>query len=75
MNNVSKAALAAAIGMVAGGVIGILLAPEKGSDLRRRITTKAKEISDDVIGDAKEGFMAIKEKLVKRQQGEMGQEA
>lgn len=66
MNKVSKVVLAATIGMVAGGVIGILLAPEKGSDLRRKIASKAKEISEDVFEDAKEGFMAIKKKLVKK---------
>jgi gas vesicle protein len=66
MNNENKVVLAAVIGLVAGGVIGILLAPEKGSELRRRMATKAKEISDDVIEDAREGFTTLKEKFGKR---------
>jgi gas vesicle protein len=65
MKDVNKVLLAAAIGLVAGGVIGILLAPEKGSDLRKKIGSRAKEISEDIFEDAKEGLASLKEKLAK----------
>jgi gas vesicle protein len=65
MKDVNKVLLAAAIGLVAGGVIGVLLAPEKGSDLRKRISSRAKEISEDLFEDAKEGLASLKEKMAK----------
>lgn len=65
MKDVNKVLLAAAIGLVAGGVIGILLAPDKGSELRKKISSKAKEISDDIFEDAKEGLASLKEKMAK----------
>ena len=65
MKDVNKVLLAAAIGLVAGGVIGILLAPEKGSELRKKISSKAKEISEDIFEDAKEGLASLKEKMAK----------
>lgn len=65
MKDVNKVLLAAAIGLVAGGVIGILLAPEKGSELRKKISSKAKEVSEDLFEDAKEGLASLKEKMAK----------
>jgi gas vesicle protein len=65
MKDVNKVLLAAAIGLVAGGVIGILLAPDKGSELRKKISSKAKEISEDIFEDAKEGLASLKEKMAK----------
>jgi gas vesicle protein len=65
MKDVNKVLLAAAIGLVAGGVIGVLLAPEKGSDLRKKISSRAKEISEDLFEDAKEGLASLKEKMAK----------
>lgn len=65
MKDVNKVLLAAAIGLVAGGVIGILLAPDKGSELRKKISSKAKEITDDIFEDAKEGLASLKEKMAK----------
>lgn len=66
MKTINKVLLAAAIGAAAGTILGILFAPEKGSELRKKITSKAKEISDDVFDEAKESLVSIKEKLAKK---------
>jgi gas vesicle protein len=66
MTTLNKVLLAAAIAAAAGAVLGILFAPEKGSDLRKRISSKAKEMSEDVLDEAKESFVTIKERLTKK---------
>ena len=44
MKNLSKIIIAAAIGVVAGGIAGLLLAPDKGSETRKKIRRKGKKI-------------------------------
>ena len=63
MKNANKILLGAGIGIVAGSLLGFLLAPEKGSELRKRMSTGAKE-----------KFTALKQKLAKKPQ-EVSQEA
>jgi gas vesicle protein len=63
MKNVNKILLGAGIGIVAGSLLGFLLAPEKGSELRKRMSTGAKE-----------KFMNLKQKMAKKSQ-EVSQEA
>ena len=66
MTTLNKVLLAAAIGAVAGTVMGLLFAPEKGSELRKRISSKAKEVSEDVLDEAKESFVTVKERFTKK---------
>lgn len=54
MNNLSKIAISVAAGAAAGAVLGILFAPEKGSELRRKINERGKKITNAV----KEKFQA-----------------
>lgn len=46
--NAGKMILSIAVGVAAGAVIGVLLAPEKGTETRRRISQKGNEYADDL---------------------------
>lgn len=59
MKNSSKILTAVAIGAAAGAILGILFAPDKGSETRRKISDQGKKITDDV----KNKFRRGKEKL------------
>lgn len=48
MNTIGKIAIAAAAGVVAGGVLGILFAPDKGVNTRKKITDSGKKLTDTV---------------------------
>lgn len=48
MNNLTKIAIAAAAGVLAGGVLGILFAPDKGVDTRKKIVDNGKKVADAV---------------------------
>jgi len=56
MNNTSKIIIAAAAGALVGAAVGILFAPEKGSDLRKKVADGARKVADD----AKEKWAATK---------------
>ncbi len=43
-----KALLAVAAGIAAGVVIGVLFAPDKGIDTRKKITKKGKDLANEV---------------------------
>ena len=66
-NNYSKFGWAFLAGAAAGVIAGIFLAPDKGSETRRKIAGKAKEIGEAVKGKATEGlrFAGFKEKTAK----------
>lgn len=48
MKNSSKILVALAAGVAAGAVLGILFAPGKGSDTRKKIVDEGKKMTDDV---------------------------
>jgi len=48
MNNTGKILTAVAAGAVAGAVLGILFAPDKGSETRRKINDQGKKVADDL---------------------------
>ncbi|MEQ1798996.1 MAG: YtxH domain-containing protein [Lacibacter sp.] len=48
MNNAGKIAIAVAAGAVIGGVLGVLFAPDKGTDTRKKIVDGVKKIPDTV---------------------------
>lgn len=56
MNKYSKIGLAFLAGAAAGVVAGILLAPDKGSETRKKMSDKAREFSDIVKEKANEGL-------------------
>ncbi len=59
MNTTGKLFTAVAAGVVAGAVLGILFAPDKGSETRKKISKKGKDVADDL----KDKFEKVKEKF------------
>ena len=57
MNNTTKSIIAFAAGTAVGAALGILFAPEKGEELRKKIADTAK----DQLRKAKENFECKKE--------------
>ena len=54
MGNNSKILLALLAGAAAGVAIGLLIAPEKGSESRKKITDTAKKLADTLLTKAEE---------------------
>jgi gas vesicle protein len=48
MNSTSKIIASVLAGVAAGAVLGLLFAPEKGEETRRRISEKYNDLSDSV---------------------------
>jgi gas vesicle protein len=46
MNNTAKILAAFAIGAAAGAIAGILLAPDKGSETRRKLSEEGKKLAE-----------------------------
>jgi gas vesicle protein len=68
-NNAGKVIGALLAGAVIGGVLGMLFAPAKGSDTRRKIAGKTNDLTDslkgkfnDLLEEAKREIEAAKEK-------------
>lgn len=61
MKNNSKILIALAAGVAAGAVLGILFAPDKGSDTRKKITDGGKKIADDVKNKFGKGMDKLNE--------------
>lgn len=59
MNNTSKIVAALAIGVAAGAVLGILFAPDKGSETRKKLNEQGKKISEDL----KNKFNEVKDRM------------
>ncbi|MEX0988510.1 MAG: YtxH domain-containing protein [Bacteroidales bacterium] len=57
-------------GVTAGAILGVLLAPDKGSATRKKMTKKGKEFSDD-IKDKLDDFMESVSKKFEKVKEEM----
>lgn len=64
MNDTTKILIAFAAGAVAGAAVGILFAPDKGSETRRRIGEQGRKMADSMKNKllaGKEKFDTLKE--------------
>jgi gas vesicle protein len=69
MNTSGKILAAVAAGIAAGAVLGILFAPDKGTETRRKISEQGKKIADGVkmkFNKGKEKFNDLKEGIEKK---------
>ena len=65
MSSTTKIALGIAGALAAGVIIGLLVAPEKGSDMRKRIKKTAGDWASnlgDMFAHAEEGVEEVKQK-------------
>ena len=62
MNDNSKAILALFAGLAAGAALGMLLAPEKGSETRNRINDSLTELGNELREKVNSGLQSIKGK-------------
>ena len=65
MKDVSKVMLLLAAGFAAGTITGILFAPDKGEETRRRIKSKAGELGEDVEKAYDDEIERLKSKIDK----------
>ena len=59
MNSTSKILTAVAAGAAVGAILGVLFAPDKGSETRRKIKAKGDQIADEVKGTIEKGKQKI----------------
>lgn len=62
-NNSLTVAAAAIVGAVVGGAVGILLAPNKGSDTRKKIMSAGENLSDSMKDEYEEVVDAVKKEI------------
>ena len=55
MNNTNKILTAVGAGIVVGTIVGVLFAPEKGSETRKKISGQVKKIVEDVQNKFRRG--------------------
>lgn len=70
MKNITKILIALGAGLLAGGVLGVLFAPDKGAETRRKIRDEGKKLKDQVGDKLKWGKEKLDEKM-KRAGAEM----
>lgn len=61
MNNTGRTLLALFAGAAAGAVLGILFAPDKGSETRRKIADSTGRLTDSIKESAEEGMNTLSE--------------
>jgi gas vesicle protein len=69
MKNTTKIILGLTVAAAAGAAIGMLLAPEKGSDLRKKIKTSARDFMNDfstLLATGKELVADLQDTLLER---------
>ena len=64
MKDSSKIIVALLAGLATGAVLGILFAPDKGSETRDKLNQSLKDFGDAIKDKAAENFSGIKDKVV-----------
>lgn len=62
LNGTAKVVGAVVVGALAGAVLGILFAPEKGCRTRRNIMNGAKDMADDLVQRIKDEASSLRQK-------------
>jgi gas vesicle protein len=65
MKNTSKILIALGAGLAIGGILGVLFAPEKGSETRKKISDTGKKLADKITRKVKLGKEKLEEELSK----------
>jgi gas vesicle protein len=63
MENTSKMLIALGAGLVAGGLLGVLFAPDKGTVTRHKIAEGGKKLADKIRQNVKEGKQKMAEQV------------
>ena len=66
MKNTSKMLIALGAGLAIGGVLGVLFAPDKGTETRKKISEEGKKLADKVkhkFNKGKEEFERVNGKV------------
>lgn len=63
MENTSKVLIALGVGFIVGGVLGVLFAPDKGSEIRHKIADTSKKFTDKFKHNLKVGKEKLDEQL------------
>ncbi len=74
MNDNSKTLIALLAGLAAGAAIGLLFAPEKGSETRDKLSQSLKDLGDsikDKAADEINSLTTLKDKVVDSLKGKM----
>lgn len=66
MNENSKLIVALLAGAAIGATLGILFAPEKGSETRRKVADGAKDLADNLRGKAEDGLSSLKDRFTEK---------
>jgi gas vesicle protein len=70
MKSASKLLIAVGSGLAIGGILGVLFAPDKGSETRRKLSERGKKISEKVKEKIREE-REQKQKRFKKVNGEV----
>jgi gas vesicle protein len=70
MNTTGKVALGLLVGAATGAILGILFAPDKGSETRRKIAQKSKDVANDVKHKFDDIIEKTKEKFDHQKEGQ-----
>jgi gas vesicle protein len=65
MKNTSKVLIALGAGLAIGGILGVLFAPDKGSETRKKISDSGKKLADKINRKVKLGKEKLEEELSK----------
>jgi len=71
----SKAILGIAAGVAAGAILGVLMAPDSGENIRKKISTKSQGMADDLksrFNTLVDGFATHKDEMVAMAKNKVG---